>query len=125
MTRGPIPGDAMSASLVLAQATNAVAGAAGNTGPLASLMSSGLPIMVAFFALFYFLMIRPQQKRAKEQKLMIDALTRGDEVVTAGGVLGRVSKLGETYLHVEVANGVELQVQRSSIVQVLPKGTLK
>jgi preprotein translocase subunit YajC len=81
--------------------------------------------LILMFALMYFLMIRPQQKRAKEQKAMIEALAKGDEVVTAGGVLGRVSKIGETYLHVEVANGVELQVQRTSIVQVLPKGTLK
>ena len=82
-------------------------------------------LIVAMFAVLYFLMIRPQMKRAKEHKLMVEALQKGDEIVTAGGVLGRVSKLGETYLHVEVTNGVELQVQRSSIVQVLPKGTLK
>jgi preprotein translocase subunit YajC len=56
---------------------------------------------------------------------MVEALAKGDEVVTAGGMLGRVSKMGETYVHIEVANGVELQVQRSSVVQVLPKGTLK
>jgi len=73
----------------------------------------------------YFIMIRPQMKRQKEHKAMVEALAKGDEVVTAGGVLGRVSKLGETYVHVEVATGIELQVQRSSIVQVLPKGTLK
>jgi len=73
----------------------------------------------------YFIMIRPQMKRQKEHKTMVEALAKGDEVVTSGGVLGRVSKLGETYLHVEVASGIELQVQRSSIVQVLPKGTLK
>ena len=77
------------------------------------------------FVVLYFIMIRPQMKRQKEHKAMVEALAKGDEVVTAGGVLGRVSKLGETYLHVEVANGVELQVQRSSVVQVLPKGTLK
>jgi preprotein translocase subunit YajC len=64
-------------------------------------------------------------KRQKEHKALIEALAKGDEVVTAGGFLGRVSKLGESYLHIEVANGVELQVQRTSVVQVLPKGTLK
>jgi preprotein translocase subunit YajC len=70
-------------------------------------------------------MIRPQMKRQKEHKAMVEALAKGDEIVTAGGVLGRVSKLGDTFLSIEVANGVELQVQRTSVVQVLPKGTLK
>jgi preprotein translocase subunit YajC len=83
-----------------------------------------LPIVLMFVVL-YFIMIRPQMKRQKEHKAMVEALAKGDEVVTAGGMLGRVSKMGETYLHIEVANGVELQVQRSSVVQVLPKGTLK
>ncbi len=73
----------------------------------------------------YFIMIRPQMKRQKEHKALVEALAKGDEVVTAGGMLGKVSKLGESYIHVEVANGVEVQVQRSSVVQVLPKGTVK
>jgi preprotein translocase subunit YajC len=64
-------------------------------------------------------------KRQKEHKAMIEALAKGDEVVTAGGVLGKVTRLGESYVHVEVAGGVELQVQRNAVVQVLPKGTLK
>ena len=81
--------------------------------------------LVLMFVVLYFVMIRPQMKRQKEHKAMIDALAKGDEVVTAGGVLGKVAKLGDSYLHVEVANGVELQVQRSAVVQVLPKGTLK
>ena len=70
-------------------------------------------------------MIRPQMKRQKEHKAMIEALSKGDEVVTAGGLLGKVAKLGDTYVSIEVATGVELQVQRSAVVQVLPKGTLK
>jgi preprotein translocase subunit YajC len=70
-------------------------------------------------------MIRPQMKRQKEHKAMVEAIGKGDEVVIGGGVLGRVAKVGESYLHVEVANGVELQVQRASVVQVLPKGTFK
>jgi preprotein translocase subunit YajC len=70
-------------------------------------------------------MIRPQMKRQKEHKAMIEALAKGDEVVTSGGVLGKVTRLGETTLHVEVANGVELQLQRTSVVQVLPKGSIK
>jgi preprotein translocase subunit YajC len=83
-----------------------------------------LPILLMFVVL-YFVMIRPQMKRQKEHKAMIDALAKGDEVVIAGGVLGKVTKMGESYLHVEVAPGVELQVQRASVAQVLPKGTIK
>ena len=83
-----------------------------------------LPILLLFVVL-YFVMIRPQMKRQKEQKAMIDALAKGDEVVIAGGVLGKISKMGESYLHVEIANGVEVQVQRAAVVQVLPKGTYK
>ena len=85
---------------------------------------SMLPLVLMFVVL-YFVMIRPQMKRQKEHKAMIEALAKGDEVVTAGGMLGKVTKLGETFVHVEVANGVELQVQRSAVTQVLPKGTLK
>ncbi len=83
-----------------------------------------LPLLL-MFAVLYFIMIRPQMKRQKEHKTMIEALAKGDEIVTAGGLLGRVAKLGETYVDVEVAKGVELQVQRSAVVQVLPKGTIK
>lgn len=79
----------------------------------------------AMFAVLYFLMIRPQMKRAKEHKGMIDALQKGDEVVTAGGVLGRISKMGEGYVSVEIAPNVEIQVQRAAVQTVLPKGTIK
>lgn len=85
---------------------------------------SMLPLILMFVVL-YFVMIRPQMKRQKEHKAMVDALAKGDEVVIGGGVLGKVAKLGETYLSVEVAAGVELQVQRTSVLQVLPKGTIK
>jgi preprotein translocase subunit YajC len=85
---------------------------------------SMLPLVLMFVVL-YFVMIRPQMKRQKEHKAMIEALAKGDEIVTAGGVLGKVTRLGETFVHVEVASGVELQVQRSAVTQVLPKGTLK
>ena len=88
-----------------------------------SLMSM-LPLFLMFVVL-YFVMIRPQMKKQKEHKAMIDAIAKGDEVVTAGGVLGKVSKLGDSYVGLEVANGVESQIQRSAIVQVLPKGTYK
>ena len=93
------------------------------SGGESSLLSL-LPIVLMFVVL-YFIMIRPQMKRQKEHKAMVEALAKGDEVVTSGGLLGRVSKLGETFVHLEVANGIELQVQRSSVVQVLPKGTVK
>jgi preprotein translocase subunit YajC len=73
----------------------------------------------------YFLMIRPQMKRAKEHKAMVEALQKGDEIVTAGGVLGRISKIGEGYVTVEIAPNVEIQVQRAAVQTVLPKGTLK
>ncbi|TSE29290.1 preprotein translocase subunit YajC [Tepidimonas charontis] len=78
-----------------------------------STLVSLLPLVLMFVVL-YFIMIRPQMKRQKEHKAMIEALAKGDEVVTAGGVLGKVSKLGEAYLHLEVANGVEIQIQRSA-----------
>jgi preprotein translocase subunit YajC len=70
-------------------------------------------------------MIRPQMKRQKEHKAMIDALAKGDEIATAGGLLGKVTKLGDTTLSLEITSGVEVQLQRSAVVQVLPKGTVK
>jgi preprotein translocase subunit YajC len=70
-------------------------------------------------------MIRPQMKKQKEHKAMVDALAKGDEVVTAGGMLGKVAKIGETYISVELASGVEVQMQRSAVATVLPKGTVK
>jgi len=85
----------------------------------------GMLPLVLMFVVLYFIMIRPQMKKQKEHKAMIEAIAKGDEVVIGGGVIGRVSKLGESFLHVEVANGVELQVQRGAVVQVLPKGTFK
>lgn len=82
-------------------------------------------VLFGIFAVFYFLMIRPQQKRAKEHKAMIDALAPGDEVVTAGGLLGRITKIDVNYVAVEVADKVEIKVQRPAIQAVLPKGTIK
>mgnify|MGYP001764340709 CR=1 FL=1 len=105
-------------STAYAQAAPAAAGGAEST------FITLLPLVLMFVVL-YFIMIRPQMKRQKEHKAMIDALAKGDEVVIAGGVIGRVSKLGDSVLGIEVANGVELQVQRPSVLQVLPKGTYK
>ena len=96
------------------------AGADSMFGSLASM----LPLILMFVVL-YFVMIRPQMKRQKEHRAMIDALAKGDEVVIAGGLIGRIAKMGESYVHVEVANGVEMQIQRASVMQVLPKGTFK
>ncbi len=83
-----------------------------------------LPIIL-MFVLLYFLMIRPQMKRAKEHKLMVEALQKGDEVITAGGVLGRITKIGDAYIGVEIAPSTEISVQRASVQTLLPKGTLK
>nr|WP_254068115.1 preprotein translocase subunit YajC [Acidovorax sp. SRB_14] len=91
------------------------------------MMSSltGMLPLVLMFVVLYFVMIRPQMKRQKEHRAMVEAIAKGDEVVVGGGMLGRVSRLSEQYLHVEIANGVEVQVQRSAVVQVLPRGTIK
>jgi preprotein translocase subunit YajC len=106
-------------SSAFAQTAPAAAG-----GDMQSSLMSMLPLVLMFVVL-YFVMIRPQMKRQKEHRAMIEALAKGDEVATAGGVIGKVSRLGDTYLGLEVANGVEIQVQRSAVVQVLPKGTYK
>ena len=88
-----------------------------------SLMSM-LPLVLMFVVL-YFVMIRPQMKRQKEAKAMIDALAKGDEVVTVGGILGKITKIGDNALGLEVANGVEVQIQRNAVVQMLPQGSIK
>jgi preprotein translocase subunit YajC len=103
-------------------AQTAPAAAAG--GDMQSTLMSMLPLLL-MFAVLYFVMIRPQMKKQKEHRAMIEALAKGDEVVTAGGLLGKVSKLGDVHLGIELATGVEVQMQRSAVVQVLPKGTLK
>jgi len=82
-------------------------------------------LIVVMFGVLYFMMIRPQMKRAKEHKAMIEALQKGDEIVSSGGVLGRVIKLNENYVTLEIASGVEVQIQRSAVQVVLPKGTIK
>ncbi len=101
----------------------AYAQAAGAAEPTGSLMQF-LPLILMFVVL-WFLMIRPQQKRAKEHQAMLNALAKGDEVVTGGGIAGRVAKIGENYITVEIAEGVEINVQKPAIALTLPKGTLK
>jgi preprotein translocase subunit YajC len=85
----------------------------------------GLLPIVLMFVLLYFLMIRPQMKRAKESKAMIEALQKGDEVITAGGVLGRITKLSDGYVSLEIAPNTEIAVQKSAVQVLLPKGTIK
>jgi preprotein translocase subunit YajC len=84
-----------------------------------------LLMMVVFIAIFYFLLIRPQQKKQKEARAMLEALNKGDEVVTAGGIVGRIARLTDQYATIEIAPNTEMVVQRSAISQLLPKGTIK
>ena len=86
---------------------------------------TGMLPLVLMFVVLYFVMIRPQMKRQKEHRAMVEALGKGDDVATSGGILGRVVDLDEQFLFVEIAAGVKVQVQRSAVVQVLPKGTVK
>ena len=83
-----------------------------------------LPLLI-LIVVFYVLILRPQQQRAKEQKAMIDALQKGDEIVTSGGLMGRVQKVGDNSLGIEIAENIVVQIQRSSVQSVLPKGTIK
>jgi len=95
-------------------------GVGGGAGGFESLI-----LIVLMFGVLYFLMIRPQMKRAKEHKTMIEALQKGDEVVTTGGILGRVTRINENYVTLDVSSNVEIQVQRPAVQLVLPKGTIK
>jgi preprotein translocase subunit YajC len=108
-------------SSAFAQTAPAAAAAGGD---MMSTLSGMLPLVLMFVVL-YFVMIRPQMNKQKEHRKMIDALAKGDEIATAGGMLGKVTKLGDAYVSLEIANGVEVQLQRSAVVQVLPKGSIK
>jgi preprotein translocase subunit YajC len=101
----------------------AYAQAAGASTPGSEIMTF-LP-MIAIFVVFYFLLIRPQQKRAKETKAMLSALQKGDEVVTAGGIVGKVVKVEDDFIKLQVSNNVDLRIQKSAVGATLPKGTLK
>jgi len=103
----------------------AQAQAAAPAGQSAPGLMSPLVMMLLFFAVFYFIAIRPQMKRAKEHRTMVAAIAKGDEVVAAGGILGRVEEIGESTISVEIASGVSIKVQKHAIGAVLPKGTLK
>lgn len=104
--------------------TSVIAQAAPAAGQAPNPLMTFLPLIV-LFGVMYFLMIRPQMKRQKEHRQMVSALAKGDEVVTNGGIAGRVEEVGESFLTVEVAPNVKVRVQKGSISQVLPKGTLK
>ena len=96
-----------------------LSGAGGDAGYM------GLLPIVLMFVLLYFLMIRPQMKRAKEQKAMTDALQKGDEVIAAGGLVGRITKVGDAYINLEIAPNTEVQMQKASVQTLLPKGSIK
>ena len=82
-------------------------------------------LMAAFIALFYFMLIRPQQRRAKEHQTLVSKLASGDEVVTSGGLLGRITDVGDTFVTLEVADGVRVKVQKVQVTLLMPMGTLK
>jgi preprotein translocase subunit YajC len=103
-------------SLAFAQAAGA--------SDTASTLSQFLPL-VFMFGVIWFIMIRPQMKKAKDHKAMVEALAKGDEVVLQAGITGRITKIGDNYLHVEIAEGVEVTIQKLAVGQLLPKGTLK
>jgi len=109
----------MSLSLISNAYADGAAAPAQDSGQFQILM------VFLFIAVFYFLILRPQQRRAKEQKAMVDALQKGDEIVTLGGELGRVEKVGTNYLSIEIADNVVVQIQKSAVQSVLPKGTIK
>ena len=103
---------------------SAFAQATGGAGAGDSGMLSFLPIVLMFVVLYIF-MIRPQMKRAKETKQMIEALAKGDEVITAGGLVGKITKISDAYLSLEIAPDTEINVQRAAVQMLLPKGTIK
>ena len=106
-------------SFFISEAMAQTGGGAGQPGLL------GLLFPIVLIVIFYFLLIRPQTKRAKEHKQMVTALKKGDEVVTNGGLLGRITEVGENFIELEVAEGLKLKVQKFSIASLMPKGTIK
>ena len=107
-------------SFFISDAVAAAPAAAPGQGGIASF----LPLII-LFAVFYFLLIRPQSKRAKEHKNMVANLAKGDEVITNGGILGKITALDESYVTLEIADNVEIKLQRPSVSTVIPKGTIK
>ncbi|MDH3559715.1 MAG: preprotein translocase subunit YajC [Gammaproteobacteria bacterium] len=100
--------------------SDAMAAAQGQADPLVSFLP-----LILIFVVFYFLLIRPQSKKAKEHKQMVAALAKGDEVVTSGGLLGKITKVGDNFVELEVAEGTRLKIQRQAVASLMPKGTVK
>jgi preprotein translocase subunit YajC len=98
--------------------------AAPHATPAGGLLSM-LPMLIIFIAVFYFLLIRPQAKRTKDHRQLVDSLTVGDEVIISGGITGRITKLRDDFVALNIAKDVEITVQKSAIATVLPKGTLE
>ena len=98
--------------------------AAAPMGGAGDALTSFLPL-IFIFIVFYFLLIRPQSKKAKEHKQMVEAIAKGDEVVTKGGLLGRVVKVGDNFIELELAEGVTVKLQRGAVGSLMPKGTIK
>jgi preprotein translocase subunit YajC len=108
-------------SLLISEAHAQAAGAAsGGAGGMSQIL-----VLVVFVVVFYFLLIRPQQKRAKEHQAMLSKLAVGDEVVSAGGILGRVTDIGDSFVTIEIADGVRIKVQKGQVTSLVPKGTYK
>ncbi len=105
--------------------SDAVAQTTGTGGAMGGGGLGQIILLVVFVAVFYFLLIRPQQKRMKDQQAMLSRLAAGDEVVTGGGILGRITEVGESFVTLEIADGVRIKVQKGQITQLMPKGTLK
>ena len=102
-----------------------ISNAYANTAPAGPDPMFQILMLVGFIAIFYFLLWRPQQKRAKEHKNLIENLAKGDEIATGGGLMGRITKVADDVLNVEIADGVEVLVQKPAVAVLLPKGTLK
>jgi len=98
--------------------------AAGEAAAEPSMLTGMLPLIIIFI-LFWFLLIRPQTKRAKEHKQLVEALAKGDEVVTSGGVLGKITEVEDNFISIEISNGVVIKVQRHAVSTLMPKGTMK
>ena len=105
--------------------SNAVAGGTAAAAPSATPNLAEFLPLILLFVIFYFMLIRPQMKRAKEHKALVESLGKGDEIVTNGGLLGTITDLGENFVAIEVASGTEVKIQRAAITNILPKGSLK
>ena len=104
---------------------NLISDAWAQSAPAAPSQFAPLLMIAVFFVIFYFLLFRPQQKRAREHQNLVSKLATGDEVVTSGGLLGKVVEVGDIFITLEIADGVRVKVQKAQVTQLMPKGTLK